>query len=47
MAIDVWTNRDVYKRLTAKENNLNYLEVFSNNLDDTIKTIKNKLDEMG
>ena len=47
MAINVWTNRDVYKRLTAKENNLNYLEVFSNNLDDTIKTIKNKLDEMG
>ena len=47
MAIDVWTNRDVHKRSTAKENNLNYLEVFSNNLEDTIKVIKNKLNEMG
>ena len=46
-AIDVWTNRDVHKRLKAKENNLNYLEVFSINLEDTIKIIKNKLNEMG
>lgn len=46
-AIDVWTNRDVHKRLIAKENNLNYLEIFSNNLEDTIEVIKNELNEMG
>ena len=27
-AIDVWTRRDVLKRNTAKDNNLNYLEIF-------------------
>ena len=29
-AIEVWTRRDVKKRETAKANNINYLEVFSN-----------------
>lgn len=28
-AIDIWTNRDVLKRNTAKQNNLNYLEFFT------------------
>ena len=29
-AIEVWTRRDVKKRETAKANNINYLEIFSN-----------------
>ena len=33
-AVIVWTVRDVLKRETAKKNNLNYLEVFSNNIED-------------
>ena len=32
VAIDVWTKRDVLKRTTAKQNNLNYVEFF--NIDE-------------
>ena len=35
-AVKVWTVRDVVKRETAKKNNLNYLEVFSNNINEVI-----------
>ncbi len=35
-AIKTWTINDVQKRNTAKENHLNYLELFSNNLEDLI-----------
>lgn len=33
-AIDVWTVRDVEKRRTAKDNNLNYVVFWDNNLND-------------
>ncbi len=36
-AIKVWTKKDPLKRETAKLNNLNYLEIFSNNIDEVIK----------
>ena len=38
-AIEIWTKRDVLKRETAKKNNLNYIEVFSNKLDKIIDVI--------
>lgn len=40
-AIEVWTKRDPSKREKVKENKLNYLEIFSNSLDDCINTINN------
>lgn len=36
-AINTWTKRDPLKRLVAKENNLNYLEVFTYNINELIK----------
>ena len=36
-AIETWTQRDVKKRETAKLNNLNYLEIFSNDINECIK----------
>ena len=43
-AINTWTERDVLKRETAKKNNLNYLEVFTTNIniliDEYERTIK-------
>ena len=45
-AIITWTLSDVIKRNVAKENNLNYLEIFSNNLNKCVnelnKYIKNR-----
>ncbi len=38
-AIYTWTDLDVRKRETAKENKLNYLEIFSINLETCIKEI--------
>jgi hypothetical protein len=38
-AIETWTKRDVLKRETAKKNNLNYIEVFTNSLENLIKII--------
>ncbi|MBO5005642.1 MAG: hypothetical protein J6D03_10585 [Clostridia bacterium] len=38
-AINTWTVRDVNKRNTAKQNNLNYIEIFSDKLDVCIATI--------
>ena len=42
-AINVWTNTDVIKRNTAKNNNLNYLEIFSININDIITEIKKRI----
>ena len=36
-AINTWTIRDVNKRNIAKQNNLNYLEIFSKDLNIVIK----------
>lgn len=42
-AIDTWTNKDVIKRNVARENNLNYLEIFSKNPNVVISTLSNYL----
>ena len=46
--INDWTVRDVLKRNTAKENNLNYLEIFSKDIkfciNQILKYIKEELD---
>ena len=42
-AITTWTVRDVKKRNTAKQNNLNYLEIFSSNINDLIKILYDTL----
>lgn len=39
-AIDTWSVRDVQKRTTAKNNHLNYLEVFTNNIEELIYEYK-------
>lgn len=39
-AINTWTVRDVLKRETAKNNNLNYLEVFTTNVNTLIDEYK-------
>ena len=39
-AIENWTIRDVEKREIARRNNLNYVEIFSNNIDDIINKLK-------
>lgn len=39
-AIENWTVRDVEKRETAKRNKLNYIEIFSNDIDDIINELK-------
>lgn len=44
-AIQTWTIRDVEKRKVAKDNKLNYLEIFSNNLDDCIQQLNNYIKE--
>ena len=45
VAIEVWSKRDVVKRSIAKENNLNYLEIFSNNIYDIHKIFNNFINE--
>lgn len=42
-AIQTWTNRDIEKREIAKQNNLNYLEVFSNKLKDVINEYERRI----
>lgn len=39
IAVNVWTQRDPLKRKTAKDNNLNYLEIFSSDFDYAISEI--------
>ena len=38
-ACNIWTIRDVNKRNIAKQNNLNYLEIFSCDLDKCIEQL--------
>ena len=40
-AIEVWTERDVNKRNIAKQNQLNYLEIFSNDIDRVAEIFEN------
>ena len=42
-AINTWTVRDVLKRETAKKNNLNYLEIFTNKIEDAIIMFDSKI----
>lgn len=42
-AIETWTIRDPKKLKVAKENHLNYLAIYSNNLDDCILQLENFL----
>ena len=42
-AINVWTNTDVSKRNTAKNNELNYIEIFSINIDYIINEIEKRI----
>ena len=42
-AVDVWTIRDPEKRKTAEINNLNYLEIFTNDLETAISELKKRL----
>ena len=39
-AIETWTERDVKKREIAKQSHLKHLEIFSNKLDEIIKTFQ-------
>lgn len=39
-AIEVWSKRDVIKREIAQKNNLNYVEIFTNNCDDLLEVFK-------
>ena len=45
-AIRSWTIRDVEKRECAKRNNLNYLEIFSCDLDECINLFKQKVNNI-
>jgi len=38
--VNTWTIRDPLKRETAKKNNLNWKEVFTNNIDELIEQVK-------
>lgn len=42
-AIDTWTIRDVQKRECAKRNGLNYLEIFSNDINDALEQLLPRL----
>lgn len=44
-AIYTWTDLDVRKRVCARDNHLNYLEIFSNNIEDCITIFENYLTE--
>ena len=45
-AVDIWTIRDPLKRKTSKENNLNYIEIFSTDLDECMLIINKKIKEL-
>ena len=45
-AIYTWTNLDVRKRKIPKENKLNYLEIFSNKLDDCVDLFENYIKDL-
>ena len=46
VASDVWTIRDVKKREIAKQNKLNYLEIFSNDINECISQLKQKIESL-
>lgn len=45
-AIETWTKRDVNKRNIANKNKLNYLEIFSCDIDFCIKNINNYINNL-
>ena len=45
-AIYTWTIRDVEKRKIAKQNNLNYIEIFSTDINYCIEQIKQKMESV-
>ena len=45
-AIQVWTITDPEKRKTAKQNKLNYLEVFTNNIDELIYEYRRTIERL-
>lgn len=45
-AVHIWSKRDPLKRQTAKDNNLNYLEIFSTDLNECILQIQQKIKEL-
>lgn len=45
-AINTWTINDIKKRNKAKENNLNYLEIFSIDLNECINIINNEIKKL-
>lgn len=45
-AIETWTIRDVKKRNIAKENKLNYLEIFSNDINEVIYEYTRTIDRL-
>ena len=45
-AINVWTKTDVYKRNIAIQNKLNYLEIFSTNIDICVNEIQTKINSL-
>ena len=44
-AINIWTVKDVLKREIAKQNNLNYLEIFSIDLQKAIDIFENYINK--
>lgn len=42
-AINTWTIRDTQKRIAARNNNLNYLEIFDKNSDNILSIIADKI----
>lgn len=42
-AINTWTIRDTQKRIVARNNNLNYLEIFDKNSDNILSIIADKI----
>ena len=45
-AIKIWSISDVEKRNTAKQNNLNYLEIFSCDLNECIQLFEQKVNNI-
>ena len=45
-AIDIWTKRDPLKRETAKKNNLNFLEIFSSDINECTSQVIAKIKEL-
>ena len=46
MSIKVWTENDPYKRQIAKEHNLNWVEVFSIDIEEVISFFINTISKL-